>query len=399
MAERRWGQDVRWLLAIILVAVNLRAVVASVPPLAVDLADDLHLGGVATGALTTVPVVCMGLFAPTAALASRRWSQSTVLSGGLVLIIVGGGLRAFGGAAGLYSATALAGVGIAVVGTLLPGLVRTRAPHRVGPLTGVYTAALITGAFVASSLAEPARLWLGVSAQAGLAVWALPAVLGLGAWLVVARSNGSGPTGHTVPVSASASPWRDRSAWVVTAFMAVQSLLFYASLAWLPVTAIEHGMSARDAGLLLGLFTVTQVVTAFLVPALAHRGGTDLRPWIVATLGTTTTGLLLTALVPYAFTGSLWLWAALQGLGMGGHFALALNTVTQVAPSATAVPAYSGMAFFFGYSVAAIGPVLLGFLADATGGYEVPFLTLTALAVLALLLGLAAANRARARVA
>lgn len=394
MVDRTDGRHLAWLLAIILVALNLRSPLTSVPPLAVDLSADLHLDAVATGALTTVPVLCMGLFAPLAAWGTRRWSESTVLTAGLLMIAVGAGARGIGGVAGLYVATAVAGIGIAVVGTLLPGLVRRRTPHRVGPVTGVYTAALITGAFVSSTLAEPVRAWLNVAAQPSLAVWALPAVVALGAWLWASRGVGTAvaPTGR----GGHGLPWRDSSAWVVTAFMAVQSLLFYAALAWLPVTLAEHGMSTRDAGLLLGLFCLTQVVTALAVPALAHRTG-DLRPWIVVTLATTTVGLLLLALVPYAFSAAPWLWSALCGLGMGGHFALALNTVTQVAPSATAAPAYSGMAFLFGYSFAAIGPVLLGFLADVTGGYRVPFLTLTLLALVALVLGLAAADRAARR--
>jgi CP family cyanate transporter-like MFS transporter len=262
-------------------------------------------------------------------------------------------------------------------------------------VTGVYTAALIAGAFVSSTLAEPARLWLGVPAQVALAVWAVPAAVALATWLFVSRAQS--PARSAVR-SAHRLPWRDSTAWVVTGFMATQSLLFYGALAWLPVSAIEHGMSARDAGLLLGLFTVTQVVTAFIVPALAHGTG-DLRPWIAVTLATTTLGLLLLALVPYAFPAAPWLWGALCGLGMGGHFALALNTITQVAPSAAAAPAYSGMAFLFGYSFAAIGPVLLGFVADVTGGYRVPFLTLTGLGLLAIALGVAAAGRVRGHTA
>jgi MFS transporter, CP family, cyanate transporter len=391
-------RDVGWLVAIVLVALNLRATITSVPPLAVDLSADLHLGAVATGALTTVPVACMGLFAPVAAWGTRWLRASTVLSVGIGLIAVGAALRSIGGVTGLYVATAIAGIGIAIAGTLLPGLVRGRTPDRVGPVTGIYTAALIGGAFIASVLAEPARVWLGVSPQAALAVWAVPAVVALAAWVVVARADlPARPTPVARTPRAHASPWRDRSAWVVTAFMATQSLLFYGALAWLPVSAREHGLSAQDAGLLLGLFTVTQVVTAFVVPALAHRTGGDLRPWMVATLTTTTVGLLLVALVPYPFPAAIWLWAGLQGLGMGGHFALALNTITQVAPSAAAVPAYSGMAFLFGYGLAAVGPTLLGFLAELSGGYRVPFLTLAAFGLVSLVLGVAAADRARAR--
>jgi CP family cyanate transporter-like MFS transporter len=398
--DERLTRNVGWLLAIILVALNLRGPVTSVPPLAVDLRADLDLDAVATGALTTVPVLCMGLFAPVAAWATRWWSQSTVLSAGLAFIVVGAGVRGIGGAPGLYAATALAGIGIAVAGTLLPGLVRTRTPDLVGPVTGMYTAALISGAFLSSTLAEPARDWLGVSAQTSLAVWALPALVAFVAWLLAARADRSVPLGGRERSDRSVRvglPWRDRSAWVVTAFMAVQALLFYASLAWLPVTAREHGISARNAGLLLGLFTITQVVTAFVVPALAHRTGEDLRPWVVVMLATTSVGLFLLAVVPYSFPAAIWLWSAFCGLGMGGTFSLALHMITQVAPSAAAVPAYSGMAFLVGYAVAAVGPVLLGYLADLTGGFLVPFLTVAALGVVALVLGVAAAGRARER--
>ena len=392
--------DASWLVAIILVALNLRAVITSVPPLAVDLAADLQLSPVAIGALTTVPVACMGLFAPLAAAGTKRASQSTVLAAGMLLIVLGAGLRGIGGTAGLFAATAVAGIGIAVAGTLLPGLVRTRTPDRVGPITGIYTAALIGGALISSALAEPARIWLDTTAQLALTIWAAPALAALAVWIVVARATDR----ELPPVAAHRNgggqrlPWRDAGAWLGTGFMALQSLLFYGTLAWLPVSNMEHGMSAQNAGLLLALFSGAQVVTALVVPALAHRTG-NFRPWIIATLATSIAGLVLVALVPFAFAGAPWLWAVLLGLGMGGHFALALNIITQLAPTAEAAPAYSGMAFLFGYLVAAIGPVLLGFLADATGGYRVPFLTLTGIGLPTIALALASATRAESRAA
>src|SRR6185369_3102252 len=64
-APRRAGAASGAALAVVLVlaAVNLRTAVASVPPLLDQIQDDLGLSGAAAGSLTTLPVVCMGLFA------------------------------------------------------------------------------------------------------------------------------------------------------------------------------------------------------------------------------------------------------------------------------------------------------------------------------------------------
>ena len=53
-------------LGLVAVAANLRTVMASVPPLVETIAADLGLSNAAMGALTTLPVLCMGVFAPTA---------------------------------------------------------------------------------------------------------------------------------------------------------------------------------------------------------------------------------------------------------------------------------------------------------------------------------------------
>src|SRR4051795_983819 len=65
--------------AIFLVALNLRASLASVPPLVRTIQADLHLSGAVAGLLTTLPVLCMGVFAPVAQrLAARIGREATV---------------------------------------------------------------------------------------------------------------------------------------------------------------------------------------------------------------------------------------------------------------------------------------------------------------------------------
>jgi CP family cyanate transporter-like MFS transporter len=381
-----------WLLALILVAASLRPAITSVPPLVDQLVADFGLTATQVGALTTLPVVCMGLFAPAAALAARRYGESFTLSVSVGVIAVGASLRAFLGPAGLYGGAIIAGVGIAVAGTLLPSLVRARFPDRIGPITGLYTTALIGGAFLAAGVTEPLRAWLNLSPQATLALWGVPAFIALGAWLLGPRSVGPARAGRV------SFPWRSRAAWLGTLFMGGQSLLFYATLAWLAAAYTNLGHTARFAGLLLAVFSAAQLVTALAMPALAHRGG-DSRPWIVLSVGTTTLGLALVGFAPEGLIGAAapWVWATLLGLGMGGNLALALLVLTQNAPSPDAAPAFTGMAFFVGYLMAAAGPVAAGALRDLTGGFTPVYAGLTALGVLTLLVGVAAAPRSPSR--
>ena len=82
-----------------------------------------------------------------------------------------------------------------------------------------------------------------------------------------------------------------------------------------------------------------------------------------------------------------WLWAALLGLGMGGNLSLALVVLTRLAPTPAAAAAYTGMAFFVGYLLAALGPVAAGALRDATGGFTAVYATLAGLGLFTLARG------------
>jgi MFS transporter, CP family, cyanate transporter len=69
------------------------------------------------------------------------------------------------------------------------------------------------------------------------------------------------------------------------------------------------------------------------------------------------------------------------GLGAGGLFPLALTLPLDYSADADEAGRLIAMTFFVGYIVAAVGPVAVGALRDATGGYAVPFVTLAALSV------------------
>jgi CP family cyanate transporter-like MFS transporter len=370
------------LVVLVAVALNLRPTLASVPPVLDTIQADLGLSATGAGLLTALPVVCMGVFAPVGAALARRVGREAAVAWALALVAAGTLVRGLDAAAlTLYGGTLVAGIGIALGGALLPGVVKAWFPARAGTVTGLYTAGLVTGAMVAAAATVPLMQALGLGWPAGIAAWGLLAAAALAAWVPVTRRLWAGASPATP--GRVRLPWGSGVAWRVTLYMGSQSLLYYASLTWLSPLFVAAGWTAGRAGLLLGLFSFTQIFSALAVPALADRTG-DHRPWVALCVGLATVMLAAFALVP---TAAPWLWAALLGLGVGGMFALALTLLVKLASSPAAAARLSGMALLVGYLLAATGPVLAGALYDAVGNYRVPFLVLAGIGVATLALG------------
>ena len=152
----------RLFLAIVLVALNLRAAITSVPPLVVTIQTDLGISGATAGALTALPVLCMGVFAPLAARLAHRIGREAAVAVALVVLTAGLLVRLGGDHLGvLLLGALLGGLGIAVCGTLLPGIVKEYFPRGAGVMTGVYMFSMTIGAATASGLSVPLAQLLG----------------------------------------------------------------------------------------------------------------------------------------------------------------------------------------------------------------------------------------------
>src|SRR4029077_4300038 len=134
------------------------------------------------GALTTLPLLCMGFFAPPAQRLAARIGRERAITVALCLVASGLLIR-LGGAqvALLYLGVVLSGAGIAIAGTVLPGIVKEFFSARAGTMTGVYMASMMTGATLAAALAVPLADALD-SWQQSLASWSLLAFAGLVVW-------------------------------------------------------------------------------------------------------------------------------------------------------------------------------------------------------------------------
>lgn len=164
----------------------------------------------------------------------------------------------------------------------------------------------------------------------------------------------------------------------VAAFMGLQSLYYYATLSWLPTLFRSRGVSAAGAGNLLALMNLGNAITALLIPVLAHRAR-DQR-LLIAAMALASGGGLSGCL--FAPVGGAAAWTLLLGFGQGAGLALAIFFTVARAPDPATSASLSGFAQGSGYLIAATGPLAVGFLNAATGGWKAPVLAL--LAVLAL---------------
>nr|WP_246345212.1 MFS transporter [Conexibacter arvalis] len=388
-------------LGLVLVALNLRFALTSVGPLIDDLRADLHLSGSALGMLTTAPLLALGLVSPLAPRLADRWGAEHVVLGCMLAIGVGVALRWLHPVALLFGGALLSGCAIAVGNVLMPGIIKRRFGGRAATMTGVYSVGLSGGAALAAGLTVPIEDLVG-DWRLALALWAAPALLAAVVWLPQLRRRAeereeaarARAAARRAGVEREAGRprvalWRDRRAWAVTLFMGMQSTIFYTCSAWLPeIVGDRGGLSAGQAGALLSLMMLLGIPIGFVTAAVAGRMR-DQRPLaVVAAIFPAIgwLGLLLFPGVPPL------VWAVVLGIGAGTGFPLVLTLFVLRARDVRHTAALSGMAQSVGYTLAALGPLAIGALHDATGAWTLPLVALALLGLPELLAALAASR-------
>ncbi|WP_313650615.1 CynX/NimT family MFS transporter [Pseudomonas soli] len=370
------------LLGLVLVALNLRPALSSMSPVLGQVSEGLGLSASQAGLLTTLPVLCLGLFAPLAPILARRFGGERVILGILLTLALGILVRSALGATGVFIGSLMAGASIGIIGVLLPGIVKRDFPQHAGTLTGVYTMALCLGAAMAAGATVPLTRHFDDSWALGLGFWVLPALLAMLVWLPQSR-QGHGV--HKVAYRVQGL-WRDPLAWQVTLYMGLQSSLAYIVFGWLPSILIGRGLSPTEAGLVLSGSVIVQLVSSLSAPWLATRGK-DQRLAIVVVMLVTLGGLFGCL---YAPLEGLWGWAILLGLGQGGTFALALTLIVLRSKDAHVAANLSSMAQGVGYTLASMGPFAVGLVHDLTGGWGAVGWIFAVLGIGAIVFGLGA---------
>ena len=360
VSHTRAGKAFWWVaIAIVVMALNLRPILAATGPLLDIIQQATALSDAQAGLMTTLPIFVMGLCA-LAAGPLQRWPGTRwgIAVGGLVIALACALRQVWPTASTLLITAVLSGMGIALVQALMPAFIKGRFGDRAGTLMGLYSTGIMGGAAFAAALSPSvAEQWGWAPAQA---MWAVPALLAVGLWLACC---GPGPAAAAAQPaddgdSAVVTVWRSPRAWLLMLFFGIGTGAYTLVLAWLAPYYLQLGWSARASGGLLAMISIGEVLAGLLVSLLVHRF-VDRRVLLLSVLGLVALALAGLLVAPQALVVPI---TVCLSLGIGALFPLTLIVTLDHARSAAHAGALLGFVQGGGYMLSSVMPLIAGAL-------------------------------------
>lgn len=350
------------LLVLVLIGLNMRPLLTSVGPLLPQLQQATGISFGIASLLTALPVVAMGIMALTGGWMGKYFNERNSVALSLLMIAIGALLRESAPRSSLLLSSALlGGIGIGMIQTIMPTIIKRLFSQRMPQVIGLWSATLMGGGGLGAALtpwlAQHSYLWYHA-----LAWWGLLAIIALIGWWLQCNTLNSVAhiSASTLPVRIHISP----RAWVLGLYFGLINGGYTSLIAWLPPYYIQLGFSAQSSGSLLALMTLGQTLGALILPMLANRQ--DRR------------GLLLLTLVLQliGFCGFIWLpqqfailWAVVCGIGLGGAFPLCLVLALDHSPHSEITRRLVSFMQGVGFIIAGLSPYLSGLLRSLSGNY------------------------------
>lgn len=338
-----------------LTAFNLRVILFAIPPTLPEIRSDLGLSYFATGSITSLAVLALGVASiPGALLATRFGARRLVTVCAAGLAIFAAAVTLPPGAFWVFAGSALLTLSIAIAQPPLAVLIRRWFPTTITRASNLYANGLLMGNVLGASLSPFISHVIGWRSM--FLVWAAVAAIGVALWVrFTPRDDTAAP-----PVNLG-KVLRDPRVWLVAALFTFQNLVYYTVATWVPF--LLGGHSAADIATTFLFLTFFPIVPLFALTFV--RWQFALSTWFyVAAGGVAVVGSLgllfgLTDFVrPLVF---------LVGLGTGAAFVASIALPPLIATDESEASTYSAVMYTAGYLLAFVGPLSAGMLVDATG--------------------------------
>lgn len=348
-------QIILLLLGVIVVASTLRAPLTAIGPMISEIGNVLNIPNALLGLLTTIPLVMFGIVSPFVARISRRWGMSVTLMFGMWILLIGLFIRIIPNVKMLLIGTVLIGIGIALGNVILPSFVKWRFPQHMGLMTGVFAATMNMTAGIGGGLSVPLSKINSGGYQYSLGFWVFFSVAGILLWIPQLKYN------PKLEIAANKRPiYQSGLAIAIALMMGFQSMNFYSTVTWFPDILMSYGIDRQTAGYYLMLNQFAQLPMTFLMPIIAMKMKNQ-RPLVYCF-----TTLFLVGFTALLFDNSVSIIIAMvaTGLAGGAAFSLCMLFFSLRARSTQDAIELSGFSQSVGYFIAAIGPMLIGYLFD-----------------------------------
>ncbi|MDX3773834.1 MFS transporter [Chromatiaceae bacterium AAb-1] len=366
------------ILAIVLVALNLRPVMAVVSPLLAQIQADIYLTDTMAGLLTTLPILAMGVFALLGAYIQRFIAENHgILAGTLIIALACFCRYWFDSGTALIVSAAVAGIGIALVQVLIPAFIKAYAPVQAGTLMGFYTTAIMTGAAISAAIAAPLAGVIGW--QSLFIAIGIPALIAVVLWRRCTVKLPAIQKKAAVPL-----PVNSARAWLLMFFFGIGTGAFTLVLAWFSPYFMQLGLTATQSGLLLSGVTLCEVTAGLVISSLIHWFP-DRRGVLLFILLLLLAGLIMMIVSPLQLMLAI---AVCVGIGIGALFPLTLIIAMDHAHNPDEAGALLGFVQGGGYILASITPFVAGVIreqvTDLTLAWQIMIVGVVAMMLLTL---------------
>ncbi|MFJ7919826.1 CynX/NimT family MFS transporter [Lysinibacillus fusiformis] len=383
MDKKQWTVSlILVVISIFFVALNMRPAVTGIGPLFNVLMTNLEVSNTSMSFLTSIPVFCMGLFAPIAVPFQRKLGTKLAIVLLMVILIFANGLRFFQESYLLLVVTSFAaGLGIAMIGPILNAFIKKKFPQRFTIVIGIYSFGIGVGATLSAALTVSFYQYFDNQWTVALGMWALLAMVALSLWSWAIPKEQGGDGEELAKNEQARNPWVTGRAWSILLYFGLQTSLFFSMMSWLTPLLQDKGMTLKEASMMLTFMSIVQMIGNIAVPMLMEKW-TNRLAWAVALGCLGLIGFTLLWLLSGIY---LWLAVLIIGIVLSGLFPIGLLLPLDEARNDQEANSWSSMVFSGGFMLSAIIPVLIGICYDMTGNH-----TWTYVIFLALMLGIIA---------
>ena len=252
-----------------------------------------------------------------------------------------------------------------------------------GLAMGIYMTGPAIGGIVSLTMTHSVLLPMFGSWREVMFLWSAVAVAAVVFWLVVSTITGEGRAGNDsepgVPQTRMIRDLVGQPAVILVLLMSIGVFLFNHGLNnWLPELLHAGGMTITEAGYWAAIPTVIGLAGSLLIPRLATPG----RRFPIL-IGLSISAALASLLLQFASEPMLFTGLLLQGIARSSLMTVLILTLVELPGIGERYAGVASGLFFSAAEVGGVlGPVTLGLLYDATGGFSAGLYLLTSIAVL-----------------